>query len=43
MMKLLLAGRALKASSVGANTVNGPSPESVSSKFAALIAVSRVV
>ena len=36
-------GIASKASSVGAKTVNGPSPESVSSNSAVIIAVSVLV
>ncbi len=36
------SGSASKASSVGANTVNGPSPESVSTRSAAVTAATRV-
>ena len=37
------SGRALNASSVGANTVNGPGPDNVSTKSAAPRAATRVV
>ena len=37
------SGNAANASSVGANTVNVPSPESVSTKFAASSAATKVL
>ena len=37
------AGNAAKAASVGANTVNGPSPDNTPSKSAAIIAASSVL
>ena len=37
------SGSASNAASVGANTVNGPAPFSVSTRSAAMTAVSRVV
>jgi hypothetical protein len=39
---MVAAGTALKASSVGANTVNGPVARSVSAKPASLISFARV-
>ena len=37
------AGNASKAASVGANTVNGPGPERVPAKSAAITAASKVL
>ena len=39
----VLAGNLAKASSVGANTVNGPGPFNVSTKPAAVIAAAKVL